>query len=104
MRIPLCVCVCVRVCVCTCICVCVLYLPVTVFHTPATNLSSAFEQSDVLNISDVWVLLLPPQSLKGGCLVTPRRCLPSAADEEWYSLKRPYSTVVESNNSLTTQR
>ena len=33
---------------------------VTVVHTPATDLSSAFERSDVLNISDVRVLLLPP--------------------------------------------
>ena len=30
--------------------------------------------------------------------------LPSATDEEWYSPKRPSSTVVESNSSLTTQR
>ena len=29
---------------------------------------------------------------------------PSAADEEWYSPKRPASAVVESNSSLTTQR
>ena len=46
----------------------------------------------------------PPHSPKGGCLVTPRHRLPSAADEEWYSPKRPSSAVVESNSSLTTQR
>ena len=80
------------------------YLPVTVFHTPAADLSSAFERSNVLNISNVRVLLLPPQSPKGGCLVTSRCCLPSTADEEWYSPKRPSSTVVESKGSLTTRR
>ena len=77
-------------------------LPVTVFHNPG------FEQSDVLNISNVWVLLPPPppplQSPKGSCLVTPRRRLPSAADEEWYSPKRVSNTAVESNSSRTTQR
>ena len=69
-------------------------LPVTVFHTPATDHSSAFERSDVP------VLLLLPQSppdRKSDCLVTPRRCLPSAADEEWYSPKMLPSTVIESN-------
>ena len=40
------------------------YLSVTVFHTPATDLSSAFKQSDILNISDVRVLLLPTNQQK----------------------------------------
>ena len=75
-----------------------------VFHTPATDLSSAFERSDVFKHQRRSGVAAAPQSPKGGCLVTPRRRLPSAADEEWYSPKRPSSTVVESNSSLTTQR
>ena len=34
------------------------------------------------------------QSQKCGCLVTSGHCRPSAADEEWHSLKRLSSTVV----------
>ena len=40
------------------------------------------------------------QSLTSVCLVTSRRCKLSAADEEWYSLKRPSSTVAVQKSNL----
>ena len=38
--------------------------------------------------------------LLDGCLVTSGHCWPSAADEEWYSLKRPSSTVAVNRGEL----
>ena len=43
------------------------------------------------------------QSCTSGCLVTSGRCWPSAADEEWYSLKRPSSTVAVNSSELNTK-
>ena len=40
------------------------------------------------------------QSGTSGCLVTSGRCWPSAADEEWYSPKRPSSTVAINSSGL----
>ena len=40
------------------------------------------------------------QSHMSGCLVTSGHCWPSAADEEWYSLKRPSSTVAVNRSEL----
>ena len=43
------------------------------------------------------------QSPTSGCLVTSGRCWPSAADEEWYSPKRPSSTVTVNSSELNTK-
>ena len=43
------------------------------------------------------------QSRTNGCLVTSRRCWPSAADEECYSSKRPSSTVAVNSSELNTK-
>ena len=38
-----------------------------------------------------------------GCLVTSRCCLPSAADEEWHSSKRPNSTTAVNSLPVFTE-
>ena len=38
-----------------------------------------------------------------GAFVISGRCWPSAADEEWYSPKRPYSTVAVNRSELNTK-
>ena len=43
------------------------------------------------------------QSQVSGCLVTSRRCLPSAADEGWHSPKRTNSTVAVNSSSVFTE-
>ena len=43
------------------------------------------------------------QSRTSGCLVTSGRHWPSAADEEWYSPKRPSSTVAVNSSELKTK-
>ena len=40
------------------------------------------------------------QSLTTGCLVSSGRCKPSAVDDEWYSTKRPSSTVAVQHSGL----
>ena len=50
-----------------------------------------FERNDDLTPAQTDVA---DQSQIDGCLVMSGHCLPSAADEEWYSSKRPSSTVV----------
>ena len=74
-----------------------------VFHChcihPCTNFTSVFRAKRRLpshSASEV-----ADQSQVSGCLVTSGRCWPSAADEEWYSPKRPSSTVAV--NELNTK-
>ena len=43
------------------------------------------------------------QSRTSGCLVTSGHCWPSAADEEWYSLKGPSSTVTVNSSEFNTK-
>ena len=50
----------------------------------------AMARFNIISISGV-----ASQSRRSGCLVTSGHCCPSAADEEWCSLKRPSSTVME---------
>ena len=40
------------------------------------------------------------QSQISGCLVASEHCLPTAADERWHSLRRPYSTVAVNSLSV----
>ena len=80
MCVLVCVCVCVCVClcvVCVCVCVCVCV------WTQATGVTD--------------------QSRTSGCLVISGRCWPSAADEEWHSPKRPYSTLAVNRSELNTK-
>ena len=76
-----------------------------VFHChcfiPCTNFPSVFQAKRRLTshiASEV-----ADQSRTSGCLVTSVRCWPSAADGEWYSLKRPSSTVAVSSSELNTK-
>ena len=59
---------------------------------------SSFEQRDGLTAS-VSTLGVANQSHASGCLVTSGHCWPSAADEEWYSPKKPSSTVAVQHSS-----
>ena len=73
-----------------------------VFHyycfTPCTNLPSVFQAKQRLTSHSASEVDNQPRT--SGCLVISGRCWPSAADEEWYSPKRLYSTVAANRNEL----
>ena len=66
--------------------------------TPAVSLQltstvvSSVSSESMINTTAVRESLT--NHLTSGCLVTSGHCKPSAADEEWYSPKRPFSTVA----------
>ena len=66
---------------------------------PCTNFTSVFRAKRRLTSHSASEVA--DQSQVSGCLVTSGRCWPSAADEEWYSPKRPSSTVAV--NELNTK-
>ena len=68
-----------------------------IVFTPCTNFTSVFRAKRRLTSHSASEVA--DQSQVSGCLVTFGRCWPSAADEEWYSPKRPSSTVAVYNNS-----
>ena len=76
-----------------------------VFHChcipPCTNFTSVFRAKRQLTSHSA--LEVADQSQTSGCLVTSGRCWPSAADEEWYSPKRPSSTVAVNSSELNTK-
>ena len=64
---------------------------VTILHPCTSDFPLYSEQTDNQHQQQFSIVY---QSRIGGCLVTSGRCQPSAAKEEWYSLKRPSSTVA----------
>ena len=64
----------------------------TVLCSPLHKSPLYFKQTDGFNI--ISLLEVASQSRTSSYLVTSGRCGPSAADEKWYSPKRPSSTVA----------
>ena len=66
------------------------------YHTSAVALGQKHPEVIKLPLVSDWLVT-------SGCLVIFGHCRPSAADEEWYSLKRPSSTVVVQQGDLYTE-
>ena len=66
------------------------------YHSSAVALGQQHPEVITLPLVSYWLMT-------SGCLVISGHCRPSAADEEWYSPKRPSSTVVVQQGDLYTE-